>query len=109
MRPVYTADDPIRAYIVKNFLEAVGTPAVVVGELLFPLRGKISLSEDTLPQVWVTNDDDVVRARQLIEERDVPTRHPAPFWVRCIVLFLLLSWLSCLLPNLTHLLPWAFR
>ncbi len=76
MKPGYTADDPVRAYIVKNFLEAVGTPAVVVGELLFPLRGKISLSEDTLPQVWVTNDDDVVRARQLIDERESLTEGP---------------------------------
>ena len=69
MRPVYTADDPLRAYIVKNFLEANGIPAKVTGETLFPLRGSISFSESSLPQVWVTNDDDVVRARELIAQR----------------------------------------
>lgn len=76
MRSVYTADDPIRAHIVKNFLEANGIPAKVTGEMLFPLRGPVSFSEDALPQVWVTNDDDVVRARQLIEERESLTEGP---------------------------------
>ncbi len=77
MRPVYTADDPLRAYIVKNFLESAGISVVVVGEWLFPFRGKgASLSDDSLPQVWVTNDDDAARARQLIEEREPLTEGP---------------------------------
>ena len=76
MRPVYTADDPARAYIVKNFLEANGIPAKVTGETLFPLRGGISFSDESLPQVWVTNDDDAVRARRLIEERESLTESP---------------------------------
>jgi len=77
MRPVYTADDPLRAYIVKNVLESAGISVVVVGEWPFPFRGKgASLSDDSLPQFWVTNDDDVVRARQLIEERESLTEGP---------------------------------
>jgi len=71
MTPVYTADDPIQAHVIKNFLEARGIPAVVVGGSLFSVRGPgAAMSDDSLPQVWVTNDDDADRARQLIEERD---------------------------------------
>ena len=76
MKPVYTADSPARAYIVKNFLEANGIPATVTGEMLFPLRGEISFSDDSLPQVWVTNDEDALRARQLIEDRESLTESP---------------------------------
>jgi len=76
MRLVYTADDPARAFIVKNFLEANGIPATVSGEALFPLRGEISFSDDSLPQVWVTNDEDAARARRLIEERESLTECP---------------------------------
>jgi len=109
MIPVYTADDPLRAYIVKNVLESAGISVVVVGEWLFPFRGKgASLSDDSLPEVWVIDDKDTPRARKLIDEHDVPTCHPAPFWVRSVVLFLLLSPLSAAVVSLADLLASPF-
>ncbi len=101
MRRVYTADDPIRAYIVKNVLESAGISVVVVGEWLFPLRGPgASLSDDSLPEVWVINDEDAPAARELMEQLPVPNVYPAKLWVRRIALFLLLwpiarSFLPC--------------
>jgi hypothetical protein len=80
MKAVYTADDPIRAYTVKNFLEGEGIPAVVVGEGMFPLRGMgASFSADSLPQVCVTNDEDAPRALELLRaHRSPPNNHPHP-------------------------------
>jgi len=73
MKPVYTADDPIQAHVVKNFLESHGIPAVVLGESLFALRGPgAPFSDDSLPQVWVTNDEDAPAARELIEQHTPP-------------------------------------
>ena len=89
MKAVYTADDPIQAHIVKSFLEVAGIPAVVVGEDLFPLRGT-GASMALLPEVWVIDAKDVPRARKLIEGHEAPAYHPAPLWVRCVALVLLL-------------------
>jgi hypothetical protein len=80
MKAVYTADNPIQAYTVKNFLEAEGIPAVVVGEGMFPLRGYgASFSADSLPQVCVTNDEDAPRALELLRaHRAPPDNGPHP-------------------------------
>jgi hypothetical protein len=121
MKAVFAADDPIQAYAVKNFLEAEGIPAVVVGEGMFPLRGTgASFSADSLPQVCVTNDEDAPRALELLRApRAPPNNHPHPcplpvgegrdeggpaateeitphagrLWVRWILLFLL-CWIA---------------
>ncbi len=70
MRPVYTADDPLQAHIVRNFLESHGVPAEVTGEGFssWYLVPRASVLWDS-PQVWVVNDDDAPRALHLIEER----------------------------------------
>ena len=80
MKAVFAADDPIQAYAVKNFLEGEGIPAVVVGEGMFPLRGTgASFSADSLPQVYVTNDEDAPRALELLRaHRAPPNNHPHP-------------------------------
>jgi CheY-like chemotaxis protein len=91
MKAVYTADNPMQAYVVKNFLEAEGIPAVVVSEGMFPLRGTgASFSADSLPQVCVTNDEDAPRALELLRKHRAPVEEPAPqatrLWVRWAVL-----------------------
>ena len=69
VKPVYTGDDPIQAEVVKNFLEARGIPAVVVGGALFWVRGSgATVSDDSLPRVWVIHDEDAPRALKLIED-----------------------------------------
>jgi len=80
MKVVYTADDPIQAHAIRNFLEEEGIPAVVVGEGVFPLRGYgASCAADSLPQVWVTNDEDAPRARELLRaHQTLPSNAPHP-------------------------------
>lgn len=98
MKQVYAADDPLRAHIVKEFLEAEGIRAEVVGELLFPLRGP-GASMAALPEVWVIDGDEAPRARELIEEREMANHQPAPLWVRCTGWVCLLCHLSAYLSN----------
>ena len=111
MVPIYTAYDPLRAYIVKNVLESAGISVAVVAEWLFPFRGTGgSLSDDSLPEVWVVADGDAPRARQLIEEHRVARHQPVTLWVRCIA-WILLLWgpAVVLLSNVFALLHWPGR
>ena len=66
MKRVYVAATPIDAQFVCTFLESVGIHATVRGEHLFTLRGLVPVTEDTLPAVWVTEDEDYERA--VVEE-----------------------------------------
>jgi CheY-like chemotaxis protein len=112
MKVVYTADDPMQAYAVKNFLEGEGIPAVVVGEGMFPLRGTgASFSADSLPQVCVTNDEDAPRALELLRQHRAPVEDPTPHaaseGVRWIDLFLVCLAAAALLAAVWFLLsPW---
>ena len=68
MKRVYTADDPLQAHAIRNFLEANGVSSVVVGDTLFYIRGSgAAVADDSLPQVWVTKDEDADRALALLE------------------------------------------
>jgi hypothetical protein len=129
MKAVFAADDPIQAYAVKNFLEAEGIPAVVVGEGMFPLRGTgASFSADSLPQVYVTNDEDAPRAMELLRAHRpstgsgrgepvaprAPVEEPSPHlgrpWVRWFLLFVLCSIAASILVGLWSLLSvWLRR
>jgi len=136
MKAVFAADDPMQAHVVKNFLEAEGIPAVVVGEGMFPLRGTgASFSADSLPQVYVTNDEDAPRALELLRahrpstagarqpdaggrgepvEPHAPVEEPSPHlgrpWVRWFLLFVLCSIAASILAGLWSLLSvWLRR
>ena len=74
MKRVYVAATPIDAQFVCTFLESVGIHATVRGEHLFTLRGLVPVTEDTLPAVWVTEDEDYERAVALIEQREARSR-----------------------------------
>jgi hypothetical protein len=65
MKRVYVAPDLIDAEFVRSFLESAGIGAVVRGEHLFALRGLVPATDDTLPTVWVREDDDLARAEEL--------------------------------------------
>ena len=65
---VLTAANPAEAHLIRGFLEARGIRAVVQGESLWAMRGKLPVTTDTLPSVWVANED-AERAGTLIAER----------------------------------------
>lgn len=62
MKQVFVAQHPAEAHLVKGLLEAEGIPAEVRGESLFGARGEAPATPDTLPSVWVSDDEDAGRA-----------------------------------------------
>ena len=65
MKKVYIAQGPIEGYLIKGFLEAQGIPAIVRGENRHAIRGGIPMTSDTLPSVWILQDADFDRVREL--------------------------------------------
>src|SRR5437870_1917638 len=70
---IYTAQTITMAGNVKNALEAYGIPCVLRNEFLSAAFGGLPPLQGW-PEVWVANDSDAERARQLIAEA---TKAPA--------------------------------
>jgi hypothetical protein len=65
---VFIANDPVEAHFVRSLLEQEGIAAEVRGEALFGLRPKIGIASDTLPAVWIFNDDQLQPALNFVAE-----------------------------------------
>ncbi len=74
MKRVYVATTPVDAQFVKAFLESAGIAASVLGEHLFALRGSVPMTEETLPSVWIEDDDDLEEARHLLGRLEARAR-----------------------------------
>jgi hypothetical protein len=71
------AENPISAQMVVDLLRAEGIAAKVQGEHLFAVRGALPVS---YPTVWVLDEDDYDRARELVlayEQEAAQARYPA--------------------------------
>lgn len=75
MRVVYDAYSSLDAHVVKNLLESEGIEAYIQGEYL--QGGVGELSAMNLVKVSV-NDNDVARARAIIDEWDALQADPEP-------------------------------
>lgn len=64
MRQVYLASNLVDAHLVKDHLISFGIKAHIHGENLVGAAGE--LPTDAYPTVWVTDNDDYERARQLV-------------------------------------------
>jgi hypothetical protein len=69
LKKLYVAKHPADAHLLKGLLEQQGIPSVIRGEGLFGVRGGTPLTPDTLPSVWVA-DEDYERARVLAADYD---------------------------------------
>jgi len=67
MKQVYTADSVPMAWHMANVLEYHGIQALVKNDKLYSVAGEIPFIE-CLPEVWVQNDLDYIRAGQIIKE-----------------------------------------
>lgn len=74
MKRVHVAANPVEAQFIKSFLESAGIAAVVRGEHLFALRGAVPVTDDTLPGVWVREDEDESRALELLSRLEARSR-----------------------------------
>lgn len=71
MRKVFTASHPAEAHLVRGWLANEGIESTVGGEELFQARGRVPVTPDTLPTVWV-NDVDESRASELLASAASP-------------------------------------
>ncbi len=57
MKMVYSALNTVDAHFVKSFLDEQGIESVVQGEALANVLGSIPASPETLPSIWVREED----------------------------------------------------
>ena len=65
MKEVYTARDHTEAHFIKNLLENAGIRVRVRGELLVGLGIPVG---DRFPSIWVKDDADFDRAREVVDK-----------------------------------------
>ena len=80
MRKLTSADNIVTIHHYKNVLEAEGIKCEVRNEHFGGILGEMPFPE-TWPQLWVVNDLDFDRARELIEQSKLK-RHVGTTW-RC--------------------------
>lgn len=68
MKQVFAAQHPAEAHLVKGLLESAGIAAEVRGEDLFGARGSVPTTPETLPSVWIVNDDDAALALAILTD-----------------------------------------
>jgi TPP-dependent indolepyruvate ferredoxin oxidoreductase alpha subunit len=77
MLPLYSSLNLLEVHHLKNLLEAEGIRCHIKNELLSRLAGEIPFTE-CAPQLWLLNERDIERARQVVAEfgRGAPARPP---------------------------------
>lgn len=58
MKQVYSARNEVDAQLVKSFLDERGIESVVQGAGLGQILGSIPVNEQTLPGIWVREEDE---------------------------------------------------
>ena len=66
MKKVFVAENPLEAQFVRGLLESRGIEAKVRGEALFGARGGAPVTPDTLPTVWVLDDEREAEAKEIL-------------------------------------------
>lgn len=67
MKKIYSARDALQAHFLRHMLEAQGIEAKVLGDILGMAKGELPFTTDTLPAVWV-REDDAAAAAAIVEE-----------------------------------------
>jgi hypothetical protein len=68
LKKIFVALNPLEAHLIRGLLEGEGIAAEVHGEALFGLRPEIGIASDTLPAVWIINDEQLGSALQLVAD-----------------------------------------
>lgn len=71
MKRIYVARNPADAHLVKGLLEGGNIAAVVRGEFLWGVRGEVPLTPETSPSVWVVDDSDYDRAKEMVSSYEL--------------------------------------
>ena len=79
MRRLYQARDRIEAQFLRDFLDHHRVPATILGDYLSGAAGELPL--DIYPTVWVTEDEDLPRAQDLLVRfLDESAKDGGPAW-----------------------------
>ena len=78
MKKVTTSHSVVTVNHYKNLLESEGIPCLIKNEILGGIAGEMPLTE-VWPELWVLNDMDFDRAKQLIDE-DIVDESPQKSW-----------------------------
>ena len=78
MKKVYIAKHPTEAHLIKGLLESYSISCEVRGEDLVAVRGGVPMTTDTLPSVWIHDDDDFEKARAIVTDYDRGDKDHAP-------------------------------
>jgi hypothetical protein len=71
MKQVFTAENRLNVYHIKNLLETKGITTIVKNDGLSSVVGDIPL-ESAWPEVWVTDPDMETYAKELIKQSKAP-------------------------------------
>jgi hypothetical protein len=66
VKKVFIARHPSEAHLVKGLLELEGIKSEIQGEALFGALGALAITEDTLPSVWIQEDNQIEKALVVI-------------------------------------------
>jgi hypothetical protein len=75
MKRVFIARGVSEAHLIRAYLENAGIDAIVRGEDLSTVFGGIPIDGDSLPSVWVLDEDNYAPAMDLIRETS-PSAEP---------------------------------
>lgn len=70
MTKVFVAKHPAEAHLIRGLLESGGIQAIVRGESLFGARGEAPVTFDTLPSVWVLDDQQTAAALDILRDHE---------------------------------------
>ena len=71
MKQVFTSQDTLHLYHLKNLLEAEGIECIVKNEKLSSLAGEIPMTS-TWPELWVIDTINAIKATEIIKESKQP-------------------------------------
>jgi hypothetical protein len=81
MRKVYSAVTLPDAHMMRGLLGQAGIEARVFNENAVGGMGEIPFTH-VYPEVWVVNETDLIRARELIDDFEHPAASPGPILCR---------------------------
>lgn len=64
--------NPLEARHIHGVLEEHGIRATIQGEALWGARGELPFTPDSAPSVWVANEADAARAKQILADHAAP-------------------------------------
>lgn len=80
---IFSASNPVEAHIVCELLKSQHIMAKVHSSEIFSLKGEIPLTNDTDPYVWLLDENDESKAREIVRDYEKEESRPNWFCLQC--------------------------